>query len=104
MATAQLKRKQPKTPALPTVDTRNGDGDYPITIPPSATTLAGFREWSYSDAFPERGKITFAGGEIIIDMSPERLTSHVLIKGEVHFVVGGLMRAEDLGQYYRSEE
>jgi Uma2 family endonuclease len=99
MATAHLKRKRQKS-SPPDPEAGNGDDDYPITIPPTATTLAGFRDWSYSESFPQRGKITFVGGEIIIDMSPERLTSHVLIKSEVYIVVGGLMRDEDLGRLY----
>jgi Uma2 family endonuclease len=62
--------------------------------------LAGFREWSYADCFPEEGKITFAGGEIIIDMSPERIGSHHAVRWAVAKVLGPLVEVPDTGEFY----
>ena len=73
---------------------------YYFNIPTSAHTLPGFREWSYSDSFPEHGTITFLGGEIIIDLSPERIESHGDVKSEVCRVVGNLVVTEDRGKFY----
>jgi hypothetical protein len=58
--------------------------DVDIVIPESALKLQGFREWSWSDDFPERGRISFLDGELVVDMSKERLDSHVLVKAEIY--------------------
>ena len=43
-------------------------------IPASAlTSLKGFRAWVASRDYPERGRVTFLDGEVLIDMSPEEL-------------------------------
>jgi Uma2 family endonuclease len=99
-ATKTRKRPRPRTwqPPVPCDD--DVENPYLVVIPRSASTLAGFRRWSWSDDFPERGKITFLGGEIIVDMSPERLGSHNGIKGEVARVVGTLVDNTDAGKFY----
>lgn len=99
MATADLKSKR-KPPARPIASPDEEDRTYCVVIPPGATTLAGFRKWSYSDTFPERGKITFVGGEILIDMSPECLNSHNAVIVELARVLGDLVVEHDLGQLY----
>lgn len=71
-----------------------------IEIPASAVTLEGFRDWTYSEGFPEHGRITYANGRIIIDMSPERYETHVKVKGVISRVLANLVEAEDLGDYY----
>jgi Uma2 family endonuclease len=71
-----------------------------IRIPVSACTLAGFRAWTRSDDFPEQGRISFIGPEIFIDMSGERLESHVKVKGEINRVLGNLVVEADLGNFY----
>jgi len=47
-------------------------------IPHGARTFEGFRRWSSSDSFPERGagRIDFLDGELAIDLSPENLYKH----------------------------
>jgi Uma2 family endonuclease len=47
-----------------------------LRIPPGAGTLEGFRRWSWSDSFPERGRIDFLAGELEIDVSPENAYKH----------------------------
>src|SRR4051794_241159 len=98
--TATKTRRKPALWQPPASMNGKTDNDYCVVIPPSATTLAGFRTWSCSDAFPERGKITFLGGEIIVDMSPERINSHVRLKVEVCRVLANLMDAADRGPFY----
>jgi Uma2 family endonuclease len=71
-----------------------------IRVPVSACTLAGFRVWSNSDTFPESGRISFLGDEIFIDMTHERLESHVKVKFEVTRVPGNLVVEHDLGTFY----
>jgi Uma2 family endonuclease len=83
-------------------------GDLPgdvllIRMPTSAATLAGFRAWFQSDDFPEQGRISFIGQEIFIDMSKERLESHVAVKTEVTRVLATLVLDHDLGKFYSDD-
>ena len=49
----------------------------PITVPASARTLEGFRAWIRSGEVPEQAEVAFWDGEIWIDMTNERIRSHV---------------------------
>jgi Uma2 family endonuclease len=100
-ATKTRKKSRIQHPLPPDVE-RNGDVhlDFFFIIPPSATTLHGFREWSSSDTFPERGRITFASGEIIVDMSPERIGSHHAVRRVVSQALGLLADEGDSGEFY----
>ncbi len=70
-----------------------------IVVPSSSgMTLAGFRSWLYSADFPERGRVTFVNGRLIIEMSPERIDSHVKVKGEIYRVIIGIVKG--LGEFY----
>src|SRR5262245_10906786 len=60
-----------------------GDGFGEITIPAAAQTLDGFRAWAVSDAFPDRGKLSFIAGGLIVDMSPESMEEHSDVKTEI---------------------
>ncbi|MCG8586939.1 MAG: Uma2 family endonuclease, partial [Pirellulales bacterium] len=71
-----------------------------ITVPDSASTLAGFRDWVASDDCPERGRFAFIDNQVMIDMSPERIESHVLVKQEIAYTVDSLNRELDLGKFY----
>ena len=48
----------------------------PLCIPPDAGTLEGFRRWSSSESFPEKGRIDFLDGELEVDLSPEDIYMH----------------------------
>jgi Uma2 family endonuclease len=76
------------------------DLPFSVCIPPSAGTPAGFSEWATSDAFPQRGRISFLQQEIIVDMSPEELHKHSVVKLEISHVVNTLVREGDLGRFY----
>lgn len=71
-----------------------------IEIPPSAHTLDGFTKWTYSDDFPQQGKITFVDGRILIDMSPERWELHVKPKSAISYTLMGIVEQSDLGEFY----
>ncbi len=85
-------------PQLPVrvVTEQNPEG---FTIPESALTLQGFREWSWSDEFPREGRISFIDGEVIFDMSQERIESHVKVKTETSRVLSTINAEEDLGEF-----
>jgi Uma2 family endonuclease len=59
------------TPRNPSVQVRE-----PLRIPPDAGTLEGFRRWSSSKTFPEKGRIDFLDGELEVDLSPEDIYTH----------------------------
>lgn len=73
--------------------------DRAVLIPASAHTWEGFRAWAKSDEFPTHGHIAYLGGEISIDMSPERLGKHNAAKSELTHVLYQLIRANDLGRF-----
>jgi Uma2 family endonuclease len=70
-----------------------------VRIPASANNWEGFRAWAVSDDYPDRGKITFADGELIIDMSPESFEEQGAVKTEVSRVLAQLVRDRKLGHY-----
>jgi len=85
------------TPSFPAI---NQETALAFSIPASATTLAGFRQWALSDDFPERGKITYVAGGLIVDMSPESLENHSDIKTEISRVLSDLVRQQNLGRLH----
>jgi Uma2 family endonuclease len=68
-------------------------------IPEWVQDLDSFRRWTRSDDFPERGRIVYLGNTIWIDPDMER-DEHNQIKGEVLFVIRGLIRELRGGRYY----
>jgi Uma2 family endonuclease len=62
-----------------------------IDIPPGLRTLADFRRWALSAAFPERGRIDFIAGRIEVDMSPEDAYSHGTLKTQLIAVLEPLL-------------
>ncbi|MCH8840849.1 MAG: Uma2 family endonuclease [Planctomycetes bacterium] len=85
---------------FPTITYHNRGSIESFSIPASAGTLEGFREWALSDEFPERGKITFVAGGLIVDMSPESLEKHSEIKTEICRVLSNLVRDQKLGRLH----
>src|SRR5437870_12261267 len=74
--------------------------DLVITVPDKARTHVGFRAWAKSNACPERARVTFLYGKILIDMSKEEIETHAKTKGEVGGGVGNITREFDLGECY----
>lgn len=74
--------------------------DLAIAVPESARTLEGFRAWATSDAFPDRGRVSFIDQEVLVDMSPERLELHAKVKNEIAWVITGLCKTSVNGTYY----
>ena len=86
--------------AAPSALSQSDRNDLCVTIPKSATTLAGFRQWCDSDDFPHEGRIAFLGGELFIDMTWERLASHVLVKSAVYNALGPRVDRKDMGKFF----
>lgn len=89
--TAALKRPAPPAePAPPGV----------IVVPSTAHTPAGFRAWVESDTFPQTGRVTYLGGEIHIDMSPEQYGTHNRVKTEITRILANIVINERLGMFF----
>lgn len=86
---------QPARPPLTLVADR-----FTLSVPASAHHMDGFREWATSDDFPERVRVTFLDGEIVLDMSNEEINSHVAVKTEITRVVGTLVMDTKAGKFY----
>jgi Uma2 family endonuclease len=71
-----------------------------VRIPGWVVDLASFRRWACSDAFPERGRFSYLGGELWVDLSMEEVLFHNQVKGEFAVVLGALVKAGQLGRYY----
>ena len=71
-----------------------------IVIPAKARSWEGYREWALSDEFPERGNISFVNGEILIDMSPERIDTHNFVRLKVSAVLALLVETVKSGYMF----
>jgi Uma2 family endonuclease len=69
-------------------------------IPSQARDLAGFRAWAVSRSFPEHGRIDFLAGDLEVDMSPEELHTHGLVKAEIAAALQLLVARRGLGEIY----
>ncbi|HEX3526260.1 MAG TPA: Uma2 family endonuclease [Thermoanaerobaculia bacterium] len=54
--------------------------DEDVQIPAEVFSFTRFRKWSQSDRFPERGRIDFLNGLVEVDLSPEKLYTHGVVK------------------------
>jgi Uma2 family endonuclease len=71
-----------------------------IEIPMDLRSLADFRRWATSDAFPERGRIDYLAGRIEVDTSPEDLFCHGTLKGEIHGTLHQIVKRRNLGYLF----
>ncbi len=69
-------------------------------IPAEAHSFAGFRRWSQSGQFPDRGRIDYLAGKIEVDMSPEKLYTHGAVKTAIGARLHALIAERDLGTVY----
>ena len=68
-----------------------------FSIPLSAGTPSGFRDWAFSPSFPQGVRGTLVDGNILIDMTSEHLDTHNFVKLEVTSVLYSLVRSKNLG-------
>jgi Uma2 family endonuclease len=71
-----------------------------LVIPDWVVDLDSFGRWVDSDDFPDEGRIDYLKGEVWVDMSREQVFSHTQVKTEFAIVLGGLIRTDDLGEYF----
>ena len=51
-----------------------------LSIPAGVSDLDRFRRWTRDKAFPERGRIDYLAGTVEVDLSPEDLYTHGVVK------------------------
>ena len=71
-----------------------------VEIPLDIRSLADFRRWATSDAFPQRGRFDYVAGSIEVDMSPEDLHTHGKLKTELVAVLWQRIKQNQLGELY----
>jgi hypothetical protein len=71
-----------------------------VEIPPEALTFKGFRRWSHSPEFPERGRIDYLAGHVDGDLSPEDLFTHGTLKVAISCELHQLVTGRQLGEVF----
>lgn len=69
-------------------------------IPAAAFTFEGFRRWAQSETFPETGRIDYLAGDVDVDMSPEEISTHSLVKSAFALTLGNLIAERELGYLF----
>jgi Uma2 family endonuclease len=100
MSTVPRPLRTPEAPAVRARPLTLVTDDWTLVVPPEAMTMEGFREWATRDDFPERVRVTYLQGEIILDMSNEEVNAHVAVKTEIYGVLGPMVKRERLGRFY----
>jgi len=67
---------------------------------PFLRSLVEFRTWAASDAYPQQGRIDFIAGRIEVNMSPEDLYCHGILKTRLVIALGQIIDAGDLGELF----
>lgn len=71
-----------------------------LRIPAEAMAFEGFRRWAQSVEFPETGRIDYLAGDVEIDMSPEDLHTHGIVKVAMAAGLHGLVTEGELGEVF----
>jgi Uma2 family endonuclease len=74
--------------------------DEDLRIPAEVYTLEGFRRWTKSDDFPERGRIDYLNGVVEVDLSPENLYAHGVAKSEIAAEIHSLVKKTGRGNVF----
>ena len=69
-----------------------------VRVPADVFELERFRDWAHSSSFPDRGRISFIGGEIEVDMSPEEIETHNKVKTQLLADLVRFVQSHDLGE------
>jgi len=70
-----------------------------IRIPEGAFSLAGFRRWLHSGAFPESGLVSFFRGRIEVDDSSEEFFEHGQVRVELAAAISTLVKESRFGRF-----
>jgi Uma2 family endonuclease len=71
-----------------------------LRIPMEALTFEGFRRWVHSPGFPDTGRIDYLAGNVEVDMSPEDLHTHGIVKVAITSALHTLVAGGGLGEVF----
>jgi Uma2 family endonuclease len=71
-----------------------------VEIPVWVVDLPSFLRWVHSGELPEKPAVHFINGQVWVDFHMEELNSHNQVKFAFHRLLGELVVAEDLGEYF----
>jgi Uma2 family endonuclease len=71
-----------------------------LRIPADALTFEGFRNWAHSPEFPDTGRVDYLAGDVEVDMSPEDLHTHGIVKVAITAGLHVLVTARELGEVF----
>jgi Uma2 family endonuclease len=71
-----------------------------LRIPAEALTFEGFRRWVHTPEFPETGRIDYLAGDIEIDMSPEDLHTHGIVKVAITVSLDAVVTESEIGEIF----
>lgn len=71
-----------------------------LRVPTDAFTQEGFQDWVGSEDFPATGRIDFLAGDVEVEMSPEDLYTHGVVKTAIVLTLGDLIVRTDLGDVF----
>jgi Uma2 family endonuclease len=74
--------------------------DGRLHVPAEVRSLQKFREWLYAEELPEMVQVSYIGGEIEVQMSPENLETHSKLKVELIISLGLLIRERQIGDLH----
>jgi Uma2 family endonuclease len=74
--------------------------DERVEVPSSVFDHTGFRRWATSDVLPDDVRVSYANGEVLLEMSRPELETHSKVKGELTSVLVQLVKVEDRGETY----
>lgn len=74
--------------------------DESLHIPAAAFSFAGFRKWAQSESFPDAGRIDYLAGDVEVEMSPEELRTHSLVKTAFALGLGNLLVERQIGNLF----
>lgn len=70
-----------------------------ITIPDWVRDQASFRAWATSEEFPAQGRFAFLQGQLWVELSPEEIFTHNLVKAQFTSVFTALVRRRSRGYF-----
>jgi hypothetical protein len=94
MATGSVKALRRQPPAWATGE------PLVLEIPPEAHTYAGFLDWVFSGALPEKLRVTFLAGRVSVDMTEESVDCHGEVKTGIYRTLLPLLAKMDFGRIY----
>jgi Uma2 family endonuclease len=71
-----------------------------IRIPVTVHAFEEFRRWSHGEQFPERGRIDYLQGDIVLEMRPEELFTHGTVKTAIASRLHELVAEQDRGYVF----